>query len=127
MQMIPNVEIREVTMIIDPESMYSHERPFKIDAIQIMSAVEKSDGEQKCLFAKGLTWKRFSVPELVKIMHRNQFFDWSVKVSAASRSKIDTVLERRSWFSGRCLQKSLLKHIFQGMGLTPAARACFGM
>ena len=102
MQMIPNAEIREVTMIIDPESMYSHERPFKIDAVQIMSAAEKSDGEQKCLFAKGFTWKRFSVPELVKIMRRSQFFDWSVKVSAASRSKIDTVLERRSLFSGRC-------------------------
>ena len=96
MQMLPNVEIREVTMIIDPESMYSQERPFKIDAVQIMSAAEKSDGEQKCLFAKGFTWKRFSVPELVKIMHRSQFWDWSVKVSAASKTKIAGDLERRS-------------------------------
>jgi hypothetical protein len=122
--MLPNVEVREVTMIIDPESMYSMERPHKIDAIQVMSASEKADGEPKCLFAKGFTWKRFSVPELVQIMHRSQFADWSVKVSAASKLTRDKQVERKSWFSGRCLLKSLLKHVFQGMGLTPAARAC---
>jgi hypothetical protein len=122
--MLPNVEVREVTMIIDPDSMYSLERPHKIDAFQVMSAAEKSENEPKCLFAKGFTWKRFSVPELVKIMHRSQFADWSVKVSAASRRTQDPQVERKSWFSGRCLLKSLLKHVFQGMGLTPAARAC---
>jgi hypothetical protein len=122
--MLPNVEVREVTMIIDPESMYSQERPHKIDCIQVMSAAETAELEPKCLFAKGFTWRRFSVPELVKIMHRSQFEDWSVKVSAASKLTKAPDVERKSWFSGRSLLKSLLKHVFQGMGLTPAARAC---
>jgi hypothetical protein len=88
-----------------------------------MSAAEK-DGKPVCAFSQGFVWKRYSVPELVKIMHRSSFQDWGQKVSAVSRSKLGPDLERRGWFSGRQLQKSLIKHVFMGMGLTPVARAC---
>ena len=59
---------------------------------------------------------------MIEIFHRCQFQDWSSKLSAASRGHVGEEKERKSWNSGRAMYKSVLKYIFEGMGLTPGAR-----
>ena len=74
------------------------------------------------MFSKGFVFRRRGVPELIKIMHRSQFVDTSNKLAAASRGNLGEDKERKHWHSGRSLYKTMLKYIFQDMGLTPNAR-----
>ena len=109
--------------IIDPESMYSNDRPCTMEFSSIISSEKNTtDGEYKSLFSKGFAYRRRGVPELVKIMHRSQFVDMANKLAAASRGNLGEEKERKHWHSGRCLYKTMLKYIFQDMGLTPNAR-----
>jgi len=108
--------------IIDPDSMHSSDRPVTLDFAEIVSEQKHPDGELRSLFAKGYTFRRRGVPELIKIMQRSRFLDMSSKLSAASRGSLGEENERKHWNSGRLLYKTLLKYLFQGMGLTPGAR-----
>ena len=112
----------KVNGIIDPDSMYSTKRPVTLEFAEIVANAKNGDGELRSLFSKGYTYRRRGVPELLKIMHRSQFVDMSTKVSAASRGNLGEEKERKHWNSGRLLYKTLLKYIFQDMGLTPGAR-----
>ena len=108
--------------VIDPDSMYSTQRPVTLEYAEVVSDTKNPDGELRSLFAKGYTYRRHGVPELLKIMHRSQFLDMSSKLSAASRGNLGDEKERKHWNSGRLHYKTLLKYIFQDMGLTPGAR-----
>ena len=112
-----------VHAIIHPESMYSTDRPVTLEFSEVISQEKLSSGEFRSLFAKGYTFKRRGVPELVSVMHRSKFMDMSSKMSAASRGNLGEEKERKHWNSGRHLYKAVLKYIFDGMGLTPGARA----
>ena len=115
------MESRGVQAIIDPKTMYSTERPVTLEFLQILSD-QKEGVELKSIFRKGYTWRRYGVPELLKILPRSHFHDWSSKLSAASRGNLGEDKERKSWNSGRLLYKTILQFIFSGMGLTPGAR-----
>ena len=108
--------------IIDPDSMYSPDRPCSMEFTTLVSSEKDSEGEFKSLFSKGFVFRRHGVPELVKILHRSEFVDTSTKLAAASRGNLGEEKERKHWNSGRSLYKTMFKYIFQDMGLTPNAR-----
>ena len=112
----------ELHTIIDPETMYSDNRPAHLDFLQLVSELKDADGALRSVFRKGFSWRRGAIPELIKILHRSHFENWSNKLSAASRGNLGEDKERKSWSSGRQLYKSILKYMFHGMGLTPGAR-----
>ena len=62
-----------VCSIIDPESMYSTDRPVTLEFLEIVSEQKQPDGEFRSLFTKGYTYRRRGVPELLDIMHLSQF------------------------------------------------------
>ena len=109
------MESRGVFGVIDPETMYSPDRPVTVEFMQLLSDTKDGD-ELKSMFRKGYTWRRGGIPELIKILHSSQFQDWSSKLSAASRGHVGNDKERKSWSSGRGLYRSVLKYIFEGMG-----------
>ena len=113
----------KVHAIVHPESMYSMDRPVTLEFSEVISQEKHTSGEFRSLFAKGYTFRRRGVPELVNVMHRSKFLDMSSKMSAASRGNLGEEKERKHWNSGRQLYKVVLKYIFEGMGLTPGARA----
>jgi hypothetical protein len=115
------MESRGVQAVIDPKTMYSSERPVTLEFLQLMSG-QRDGNELKSIFRKGYTWRRGGIPELIKILHRSHFQDWSSKLSAASRGNLGEEKERKSWSSGRLLYKTFLQYIFADMGLTPGAR-----
>ena len=108
--------------IIDPDTMYSTNRPVTFEFIEILSHEKHPNEEPRSLFAKGYMFRRRGVPELVKIMHRSNFLDMSSKLSAASRGNLGEEMDRKHWHNGRQMYKTLLKYMFEGMGLTPSAR-----
>ena len=84
----PGIVHENVHGIIDPESMYSSDRPVTLEFAEIVSEQKHPDGELRSLFAKGYTFRRRGVPELIKIMQRGRFLDMSSKLSAASRGNL---------------------------------------
>ena len=108
--------------IIDPDTMYSTDRPCTMEFSSIISKEQTPDGKYRSLFSKGYAFRRLGVPELIKVMHRSQFVDTGNKLTAASRGNLGEEKERKHWHSGRSLYKTMLKYIFQDMGLTPGAR-----
>ena len=108
--------------IIDPDSMYSPDRPCTMEFLSVIRHERTSDGEFRSLFANGDAFRRRGVPELINIMHRSQFVDTCNKLAAASRGNLGSEKELKHWNSGRSLYKTILKYIFQDMGLTPNAR-----
>ena len=122
LQTYTDLESQFVHGVIDPAYMYSNDRPVILEFAEVMSKERDAQGELCSLFAKGYTFRRRGVPELLKILHRSHFTDMSSKLSAASRGNLGEEKERKHWNSGRLLYKTLLKYIFEGMGLTPGAR-----
>ena len=112
----------KVHIIIDPESMCSTNRLVTLEFLEIVSEQEHPDGAFRSLFTKGYTYRRRGVPELLKIMHRSQFLDMRSKLSVASRGNLGGDAERQHCNLGQLLYKTILKYMFEGMGLTPGAR-----
>ena len=81
--------------IIDPDSVYSPTQKGVIDFSLIMSSSRRA-GEYCSLFSRGSMYKRSGVPELVKLMDRNEFIDMSNNLSAASHGSSGNEIERNN-------------------------------
>ena len=121
---LPAVALRTVTMLIDPDSMYSSSREHHCNFWQITSAEQAADtGIERCLFTRGFSFSREAVPELVNIMQRDEFKDWKDKFEVPSKGNLDASLEWRSWNSSKHITQCVLRHVFKGAGFTSAQRA----
>ena len=56
-------------------------------------------------------------------MNHSQFIDMSNTLSAASHGSLGDEKEHKHWNSRQIFYKTMLKYIFQGVGLTPHVQA----
>lgn len=119
-----NFIVKEVSCIVDAESMYSTTRDHHLNFWQLISSETCPDtGDEKSTFAKGFTYCREAVPKMVRILPREEFRDWKEKFDVPSRGNLDPSLEAKSWHTSKHITETVLSFVFKGVGVNGSRRA----
>lgn len=118
------VIMKEVSCIIDAETMYSTSRDHHVNFWQLISnAMDPATNEERSHFAKGFSFSREAITTLVPIMPREEFRDWKDKFHIPSQGNLDPSLECKSWHTSHKLTSTVLSSAFKGLGLNSSRRA----
>ena len=120
-----NVIVKKISLLLDKDSRgpNSHQKLAR-KALLIVSGELENDGVTlKSMFRLSAMFKDEGVPELLRLLPRNEYRNWGQTVDAADKANLGGVLERCFWNSGRGFYTPVLKALFQGMKLAPHHRA----
>lgn len=116
--------VAEVTVFIDPASMWSKSRRTKHEIYMVISDRRNEKGEHKSHFSTSQMFIRQSLSKWVTCHPRHEHVDPTQRIST-ERGNLSQMRERMQWITGESLYAVLCSDLWLGMGLSCEAGACW--